>query len=135
MLSRLENKILGVEDGLQALEEAFVRSNGRLMKRKKKQRLIMYVDSTEDPAHGKHEQVAFNSHFGTTCFHPLFAFTSDGNCLGAKLRPGNVHSAEGIFDLLDPIVQRYPSRFTLFWLRGEAAFAMPELYEIANVSE
>ena len=129
MLSRLENEILGTEDGLKALEEAIVRSNDPLMKRKKKQRLIVDVDSTEDPAHGKQEQVAFNGHFGTTCFHPLFAFTSDGDCLGAKLRPGNVHSAEGIFDLLDPIVQRYRRRFTLFWLRADAAFAMPELYE------
>jgi hypothetical protein len=29
------------------------------MKRKKKQRLIVDVDSTEDPAHGKQEHVAF----------------------------------------------------------------------------
>jgi hypothetical protein len=41
MLSRLENEILGTEDGLKALEEALVRSNDPLMKRKKKQRLIV----------------------------------------------------------------------------------------------
>ena len=111
------------------LEAALTRSNDALMKRKKKQRVIVDVDSTEDPAHGKQENVAFNGHFGKNCFHPLFAFTSYGDCLGAKLRPGNVHSADGISDLLDPIVDRYRSRFTLFWLRGDAAFAMPELYE------
>jgi len=128
-LSRLENEVLGTEAGLTALENALTRSNDALMRRKKKGRLIVDVDSTEDPAHGKQENVRFNGHFGTTCFHPLFAFTSDGDCLGAKLRPGNVHSAEGIFDLLGPIVQRYRPRFTLFWLRGDAGFAMPELYE------
>jgi Transposase DDE domain group 1 len=84
------------------------------MKRKKKQRLIVDVDSTEDPAHGKQEHVAFNGHFGKNCFHPLFAFTSDGNCLRAKLSPGNVHSADGVVAFLDPIVKRYRSRFILY---------------------
>jgi hypothetical protein len=128
-LSRLENEVLGTQDGLNALEAALTRSNDALMKRKKKQRLIVDVDSTEDPAHGKQENVAFNGHFGKNCFHPLFAFTSDGDCLRAKLRPGNVHSADGIVDFLDPIVKRYRSRFVLFWLRGDAAFAQPQVYE------
>jgi hypothetical protein len=59
------------------------------MRRKKKQRLIVDVDSTEDPAHGKQENLAFNAHFGKNCFNPPFAFTGDGDCLGVKLRPGN----------------------------------------------
>jgi len=128
-LSRLENEVLGTEDGLKALEAALTRSNDALMRRKKKRRLIVDVDSTEDPAHGKQENVAFNGHFGKNCFHPLFAFTSDGNCLRAKLRPGNVHSADGVVAFLDPIVKRYRSPFILFWLRGDAAFAQPEVYE------
>jgi hypothetical protein len=114
---------------LTALENALMRSNDTLMRRKKKQRLIVDVDSTEDPAHGKQENVAFNGHFGKNCFHPLFAFASDGDCLGAKLRPGNVHSAHGVLAFHDPIVKRYRSRFVLFWLRGDAAFADLEVYE------
>src|SRR5208337_625307 len=86
-LSRLENEDLGTEAGLTALENALMRSNDTLIRRKKKQRLIVDVDSTEDPAHGKQENVAFNGHFGKNSFHPLFAFTSDGDCLRAKLRP------------------------------------------------
>jgi hypothetical protein len=71
--------------------------------------------------------VAFNGHFGTNCFHHLFAFTGDGDCLVAKLRPGNVHSADGILDLVDLIVQRYRSRFVLVRLLGDAAFAQPDV--------
>ncbi len=41
-----------------------LRSNDTLMKRKKKRRLIVDVDSTEDPAYGKQENVSFNVHFG-----------------------------------------------------------------------
>src|SRR5208337_3939479 len=128
-LSRLEDEALGTEDGLKVLEQALTRCNDVLMRRKKKQRLIVDVDSTEDPAHGKQEHVAFNGHFGKNCFHPLFAFTSDGDCLRAKLRLGNVHSADGVVAFLDPIVKRYRSRFVLFWLRGDAAFAQPEVYD------
>jgi hypothetical protein len=79
-----------------------MRSNDSLTRRKKKRRLILDVDSTEDPAPGKPENVAFNGHFGKNCFHPLFAFTSNGDCLGAQVRPGNVHSADGILDFIDP---------------------------------
>ena len=83
-LSRLENEVLGTEGGLTVLENGLMRSNDTLMRRKNKQRVIVDVDSTEDPAHGKQENVAFNGHFGKNCFHPLFAFTSDGDCLRAK---------------------------------------------------
>ncbi len=131
-LSRLENEVLGTDAGLQALEDSLMRSNDTLIRKKNKNRLIVDVDSTEDPAHGKQEKVAFNGHFGKNCFHPLFAFTSDGDCLAARLRPGNVHSADGILDFIDPIVQRYRSRFVLFWLRGDAAFARPEVYEYSE---
>ena len=52
-LSRLENEVLGTEAGLQALEDSLMRSKETRMRRKKKQRLILDVDSTEEPAHGK----------------------------------------------------------------------------------
>jgi hypothetical protein len=128
-LSRLENDTLGNEAGLQALEAALTRSTDTLLKRKTKKRLIIDLDSTEDPAHGKQEGVAYNGHFAKNCFHPLFCFTSEGDCLRAKLRPGNVHSAAGALEFIKPIVARYRDWFQLFWLRGDAAFANPETYE------
>src|SRR5208282_5536858 len=77
---------------------------------------------------GKQECVAYNGHFGKNCFHPLFCFSSDGDCLGAKLRPGNIHSADGALDFITRFVERYRPWFNL-WLRGYAAFATPEIYE------
>jgi hypothetical protein len=73
--------------------------------------------------------VAYNGHFAKNCFHPLFGFTSEGDCLGARLRPGNVHSADGTLEFIKPLVDRYRDWFKLFWLRGDAAFAKPEIYE------
>ena len=33
---------------------------------------------------------AYNGHFASVCYHPLFLFTDHGDCVAAKLRPGNV---------------------------------------------
>ena len=73
--------------------------------------------------------MAYNGYFAKNCFHPLFCFTSEGDCLGVKLRPGNVHSADGALEFIKPIVERYRGWFKLFWFRGDAAFANPETYE------
>ena len=67
MLSRLENDVLGNERGLQALDEMLVRSTDALFKKQGKGRFIIDMDSTEDPAHGYQEQVAYNGHFGKNC--------------------------------------------------------------------
>jgi len=61
------------------------------------------LDSTEDPAHGSQENAAYNVYFGANCFHPLFAFTSDGACLGAKLR---LFAGGGRFFIPPPTIHR-----------------------------
>jgi len=132
VMSRLENEILGTVAGQEALDAMITKSTDVLLKRKNKKRLILDVDSTEDPAHGNQQYMAYNGHFGKNCFHPLFCFTSDGDGLAAKLRPGNVHSATGTLDLIKPIVARYRKRFNLFWLRGDSAFADPDIYDFCE---
>ena len=52
------------------------------------------MDSTEIPVYGEQENSAYNGHFESTCYHPLLLFNRQGDCLAAKLRPGNVHSAD-----------------------------------------
>jgi hypothetical protein len=134
MLSRLENEILGNEKGLAALDETLQRSIDALLRKKAKSKLIIDLDSTEDPAHGKQEGVAYNGHFEKNCYHPLFCFTSEGDCLGVKLREGNVHSADGALKMLVPIVERHRDRFKRFWLRADAAFGKPEIYDYCETN-
>ena len=57
-------------------------------------RAVLDKDSTEIPVYGEQEQSAYNKHYASTCYHPLLLFNSRGDCVAAKLRPGNVHSAE-----------------------------------------
>ena len=125
LLSRFENEVLGNRQGLQALDGLLQRSIDPLLNREGKARLILDLDSSEDPAHGRQEGVAYNGHFRKNCYHPLFCFTSTGICLAGKLREGHVHSVHGALEMLSPVVERYRKQF---WLRDDAAFAKPEFH-------
>jgi len=92
-------------------------------------RAVLDMDSTEIPVCGEQEHSAYNGHFESTCFHPLLLFNRDGDCLAAKLRPGNVHSAEGWQDLLLPEIERQQRMGKEIAFRADAAFAKPEIYE------
>jgi hypothetical protein len=52
-----------------------------------------------------------------------------GDCLGAKLRPGNVSSAEDWEELLLPEIERQQAEGNSVTFRADAAFAKPEIYE------
>ena len=56
-------------------------------------RIVLDMDSSESPVHGAQEGSAYNGHFASVCYHPLFLFNEHGDCVAATLRPGNVHSA------------------------------------------
>src|SRR5438309_8987242 len=92
-------------------------------------RVTLDIDSSESPVHGTQEQSAYNGHFETVCYHPLFVFNPEGDCLAAKLRLGNVHSAEGWDEVLLPLIDRYRRRRQTVVVRADAAFALPALYE------
>jgi len=92
-------------------------------------RVTLDVDSSESPVHGAQEQSAYNGHFESVCYHPLFVFNQDGDCLAATLRPGNVHSADGWDEVLLPVIERYQARGQAVVVRADAAFAIPALYE------
>lgn len=93
------------------------------------QRVVLDMDSTEIPVYGQQEQSAYNGHFESTCYHPLLLFNREGDCLAAKLRPGNVHSADDWEELLVPEIERQQKRGKEVVFRADAAFAKPEIYE------
>jgi hypothetical protein len=93
------------------------------------QRVVLDMDSTEIPVYGQQEQSAYNGHFESTCYHPLLLFNRDGDCLAAKLRPGNVHSADDWEELLLPEIERQQKLGKEVVFRADAAFAKPEIYE------
>jgi hypothetical protein len=93
------------------------------------QRVVLDMDSTEIPVYGEQEQSAYNGHFESTCYHPLLLFNREGDCLAAKLRSGNVHSADDWEELLLPEIERQQKLGKQVVFRADAAFAKPEIYE------
>ncbi len=92
-------------------------------------RVVLDMDSSESPVHGAQEGSAYNGHFATVCYHPLFLFNDQGDCLAASLRPGNVPSADDWDDLLVPEIDRQQAAGRRVAFRADAAFARPAIYE------
>jgi len=72
--------------------------------------IVLDMDSSVSPTHGDQEGAAWNGHFDCTCYHPNFLFNQFGMLERCALRNGNVHSADGWRDVLDPVIARYTGR-------------------------
>jgi hypothetical protein len=92
-------------------------------------RVVLDMDSTEIPVYGQQEHSTYNGHFESTCYHPLLMFNREGDCLAAKLRPGNVHSADDWEELLVPETYRQQAQGKEAAFPGAAASANPERCE------
>ena len=128
-MGRFETELLTQKDNLKGLDRLNVEWVKRGVAKTVHRRIILDIDSSESQVHGKQEEAAYNGHFECVCYHPLFCFNQFGDCEGAVLRPGNVHSANGWKDFIEPIVERYVREAVRLLFRADAAFAKPELYE------
>lgn len=73
-ISRFETEILTQEKNIEALSsinDAWVEKAVASTKAKK---IILDMDSSEFPVHGTQEGSAYNGHYCSRCYHPLFAF-------------------------------------------------------------
>jgi len=78
-VSRFETEILTQDeniDALAALNSAWVSKAVSLSRAKK---VILDIDSSESPVHASQEGSAYNGHFSSTCYHPLFCFNNFGD--------------------------------------------------------
>jgi len=130
-----ETEVLSQDENLEGLS----RINRELLAKAEvmdaPQRVVLDMDSTEIPVYGEQEHAAYNGHFESTCYHPLLLFNGEGDCLGAKLRPGNVHSAKDWAEVLLPEIERQQELGKEVVFRADAAFAKPEIYETLEERE
>ncbi|MCH8237780.1 MAG: IS1380 family transposase, partial [Proteobacteria bacterium] len=128
-MGRFETELLASDANIEVLADM----NGvwieRVHDRRPPKMIILDMDSSVSPTHGEQEGTAYNGHFGCTCYHPLFLFNQFGDLERCSLRPGNVHSADGWREVLEPVVKRYRERNLRRYFRGDAAFASPDIYE------
>ena len=128
-MGRFETRWLSAPENLRALTDLSGHWVDRVRTSRSTNEIILDMDSSVSPTHGEQEQSIWNGHFGCTCYHPLFVFNQFGDLERCALRPGNVHSADGWEQVLQPVVARYRGTVNRIAFRGDAAFAQPKIYE------
>ena len=128
-MGRFETKWLAATDNLSALTDLSGQWINRVQGRRSTRGIVLDMDSSVSPTHGGQEMSVWNGHFECTCYHPLFVFNQFGDLERCALRPGNVHSADGWKDVLEPVVARYRGQVSRLHLRADAGFANPDVYE------
>ena len=129
-VARFETDVLTHPDNLTALMNMPGQWVDLIQQRRPVRKLILDMDSSVSPTYGQQEGTAYNGHFGCECYHPLFIFNQDGDVEYARLRPGNVASADDWRSVLEPVIERYRGNNIPKFFRGDAAFAIPQLYEL-----
>jgi Transposase DDE domain group 1 len=97
--------------------------------------VIVDMDPTDDPAHGRQALTGYHAYYQQHQYFPLLVFDGDsGFPLGAWLRPGTAGAAWGSVDVLKEIVtalrRAWPD--VLILVRGDSGMAGPDMYEFCE---
>ena len=129
-MGRFETETLALPENRAALADLNGQWIDRFHDRNGLKYIVLDMDSSVSPTHGDQEGTAWNGHFDCNCYHPNFLFNQFGMLERCALRNGNVHSADGWRDVLDPVIARYAGRnLGGHFFRADAAYAIPALYE------
>jgi hypothetical protein len=127
-MGRFETETLALAENRAALADLNGQWIERFHDRNGLKYIVLDMDSSVSPTHGDQEGTAWNGHFDCTCYHPNFLFNQFGMLERCALRHGNVHSADGWRDVLDPVIARYAKRDLMRFFRADAAYAIPAIY-------
>ena len=90
--------------------------------------IILDLDATDDPLHGRQEGRFFHGYYDCYCYLPLYVFCGR-HLLAAKLRPADIDGSAGAVEEVARIVvqirQRWPA--TRILLRADSGFARDNL--------
>ena len=90
--------------------------------------IILDLDATDDPLHGKQEGRFFHGYYGHYCYLPLYIFCGEF-LLGARLRPSNIDGSAGSLQELQRIVPQIRAVWPAVRIvvRGDSGFCREEL--------
>src|SRR5882724_11277497 len=96
--------------------------------REEPEEIILDLDATDDPLHGKQEGRFFHGYYGHYCYLPLYIFCGEF-LLGARLRPSNIDASAGSVEELQRIVAQIRSAWpeVRILVRGDSGFCREEL--------
>jgi hypothetical protein len=134
-VSRWENAPSGRD--LVRLNDALINQFIRLCGKQVRQHgeILLDIDSTDDPTHGRQQLSFFNGAYDQHMYHPMLIFERHTGCLlAARLRAGNASSHARIVPMLLRLVPRLEAAFpgVPIKVRGDAGFALPLLYEFCE---
>jgi len=86
--------------------------------------IILDIDATHDPLHGKQEGAFFHGYYDCYCYLPLYIFCEE-ELLCAKLRQSNIDPSEGTLPEVERIVERIREKWpeAEIILRADSGFA------------
>jgi len=92
------------------------------------ERIVLDLDATDDPLHGRQEGRFFHGYYGNYCYLPLYVFCGD-HLLVAKLRTADRDGADGAVGELERVVAQIRERWpeVEIWIRGDSGFAREAL--------
>ena len=92
------------------------------------ERIVLDLDATDDPLHGKQEGRFFHGYYGNYCYLPLYIFSGEF-LLCARLRQANIDASAGSVDELERIVgqirQAWPD--VRIVIRADSGFAREQI--------
>jgi Transposase DDE domain group 1 len=129
-LSRLENAVdrRACRRLAHALLAVYLRQRGQ---GGPPRRILLDLDSTDDPTHGQQEGSAYHGYYGQHMYHPLLLFDGDTQQLiTALLRPGNAHASRGVLSVLRVLVRALRARWpgVAIEIRADSGCAAPAIY-------
>jgi hypothetical protein len=134
-VGRFETETLRTKRNLTALMDLSGHWNDKVHQRQPLRQLILDLDSSVSETFGKQEGTAYHGHFECTCYHPLFLFNQFGDLESVMLRRGNNAIAKFWRRVLMPVIGRYRHLSIPKFFRGDAAFAIPELYRFLEAEK
>ena len=99
-------------------------------------RLILDLDTTDDPLHGQQELRYFSAYYDEYVYQPLLIFDQDGDLIASVLQPGKSQGTRPAVAVLKRIIHRLRKKWpgVSILVRGDSGFASPELYRLCRTT-
>jgi hypothetical protein len=96
--------------------------------RRAPKQIVLDLDATDTPLHGKQEGCFFHGYYGHYCYLPLYIFCGE-HLLCVRLRPSDIDASAGSLEEVQRIIQQIRSHWpkVRIILRADSGFCREEL--------
>jgi len=117
--SRYKKIVVNGEAVDRLLVEVFLQAHAR-----PPQQIVLDLDATDDPLHGRQEGRFFHGYYGCYCYLPLYIFSGE-HLLCARLRSSDIDGSAGALEEVQRIVEQIRARWpqVRIILRADSGFA------------